>query len=109
MALKNCPECNHKVSKKAMQCPQCGNILKKPQRGLFGKLFKLLFILFNLFMLFWFFSFGDAVIKTDTTYLSDAEKTGTAIGTGLGFTFQLIIWSVGNFILGTLTFFTRAK
>ena len=109
MALKNCPECDHEVSKKAMQCPNCGHVLQKTKRGFFGKIFKWLLILFNLFMLVWIFSFGDAVVKTDTTYMNDAETAGTAIGAGLGFTFQLIVMSVGNFILGMLTFFTRAK
>jgi uncharacterized paraquat-inducible protein A len=109
MALKNCPECDHQVSKSAMQCPNCGHIIRKPKRGFFGKIFKWTFILFNLFMLVWMFSFGDAVVKTDTTYMSDAETAGTAIGAGLGFTFQLIVWLVGGFILGLFTLFTRAK
>jgi hypothetical protein len=41
--------------------------------------------------------------------MSDAETAGTAIGAGLGFTFQLIVWLVGGFILGLFTLLTRAK
>ena len=28
MALKNCPECDNKVSSTAFECPQCGCVLK---------------------------------------------------------------------------------
>ena len=27
MALKDCPECGHKVSESALSCPQCGHPL----------------------------------------------------------------------------------
>ncbi|MFH4294631.1 zinc-ribbon domain-containing protein, partial [Acinetobacter baumannii] len=46
MPLINCPECNHSVSDKALDCPSCGARLMKPKRGFFGKIFKWLFILF---------------------------------------------------------------
>lgn len=28
MALKNCPECGHEISKKAKACPKCGHAKK---------------------------------------------------------------------------------
>ncbi|WP_323139734.1 zinc-ribbon domain-containing protein [Acinetobacter baumannii] len=43
MPLINCPECNHSVSDKALDCPSCGARLRKPKRGFFGKIFKWLF------------------------------------------------------------------
>ncbi|HHB1543773.1 zinc-ribbon domain-containing protein [Acinetobacter baumannii] len=44
MPLINCPECNHSVSDKALDCPSCGARLRKPKRGFFGKIFKWLFL-----------------------------------------------------------------
>lgn len=47
--------------------------------------------------------------ETAENYTSDAEKTGAAIGTGLGMMFLLFIWALGAVVLGSITYFTRAK
>lgn len=109
MAMINCPECNEEVSDKASKCPKCGYTIRKAKRGFFGKIFKWSFILFNVFMIMWVVSFGGAVTETDTSVMSDAEVAGTAIGAGLGFGIQMVIWLVGDVILGLFVLFTRAK
>jgi hypothetical protein len=41
--------------------------------------------------------------------MSEAEKAGTAIGTGIGVFLIGAIWAIGDFILGLMVFFTRPK
>lgn len=108
MALVACPECSTQVSDGAFKCPSCGFALKKPKRGFFGKLFKWGFILFNALMLWWMIG-GMSAASKHTTGLSGAEQTGAAVGMGIGFTFILGIWVVGDIILGMFVLFTRPK
>lgn len=108
MALVACPECSIKVSDGAFKCPSCGFTLKKPKRGFFGKMFKWSFILFNALMLWWMIG-GMSAASEHTTGLSGAEQAGAAVGMGIGFTFILGIWVVGDIILGMFVLFTRPK
>lgn len=109
MALINCSECDAPVSSTAFKCASCGFQLRKPKRGIMGKLFKWLFVLFNLLMAFWvisgFLSIGEVVTTAET----DAEQAGAAIGGTLGMGMLLTFWVIGDIILGMLVLFTRPK
>ena len=107
--LIKCPECNADVSDSALKCPQCGKQLRKPKRGFFGKIFLWLFYLFNIFMLIWLVGGINAASTSISPTASEAYKTGAAIGTGIGATFILFIWAIGDIITGMLAFMTRPK
>ncbi len=109
MALIKCPECGSEVSDSALKCPRCGKQLKKPKRGVFGKLFLWLFYLYNAFMAWWLISGAMEASKVMDTAVSEAEKAGAAIGTGMGVTMILIIWVIGAVITGLLAIMTRPK
>ena len=109
MALTNCRECGAQVSDTAFKCPQCAFQLRKPKRGIMGKLFKWLFILFNILMIIWLFSAMAGVGDAASTATTDAEKAGTAIGATLGFGMLMGIWVFGDIILGLLVLFTKPK
>jgi amino acid transporter len=108
MALINCPECEAEVSDTALKCQKCGLQLRKAKRGFFGFIFKWTFILFNLLMILWLFTGIDAVTE-NMDMMSEAEKTGTAIGAGIGAMMILSLWVVGDIILGLFVLFTRPK
>lgn len=78
-------------------------------RTTFGKIVKWLFIGFNVLMLVWMVSACAAVSDVNQQAVNDAERAGAAIGTGLGMTFLLFIWGVGDVILGMFVLFTRRK
>lgn len=107
MSLMKCPECGHEVSNSAFDCPKCGKQLRKLKRGLFGKLCLWSFYLFNVLMVVWLVGGLNSV--ADIEAVSEAEKAGAAIGTGIGVTFLLIIWVVGDIITGLLALMTRPK
>lgn len=107
MALTSCRECGSQVSDTALKCPQCAFQLRKPKRGIFGKLFKWAFILFNILMVIWIIA--GLASTSDITATTDAEKAGAAIGTTLGLGFLVGIWVVGDIILGLFVLFTRPK
>lgn len=109
MALVKCKECQTEVSDKAYDCPNCGAILRKPKRTIFGKIIKFSFIGFNILMLIWIISGIGTAAESVGTAASEAEQAGAAIGTGLGVMFIVMIWAVGDFILGLMTLFTRPK
>jgi len=102
-----CPECSKDVSATAFDCPSCGATINKPKRTMFGKIVKWSFILFNVLMCVWMVagmgSGSDAVNNAS----SDAEAAGAAIGTGLAGMLLLIIWALGDVILGLMFLFTR--
>lgn len=75
----------------------------------FGKVMKWLFIGFNVLMLIWMVSSCAAVGDISSNAANDAERAGAAIGAGLGMTFILIVWGVGDIILGMFVLFTRRK
>lgn len=107
--LVKCPECQAEVSDSALKCPHCGKQLRKPKRGFFGKIFLWLFYLFNVLMLLWLISGLNATSEMATQALTEAEKAGAAIGTGLGVSMVLGIWVIGDIITGLLALMTRPK
>lgn len=78
-------------------------------RTAFGKLIKWLFIGFNVLMLIWMVSSCVAVGDVSSRAVNDAERAGAAIGTGLGMMFLLVVWGLGDVILGLFVLFTRRK
>ena len=109
MALTSCPECANDVSDKATKCPKCGARLRKPKRGFFGFIFKWLFILFTLFMVFWLFSAISGTGEMMNETMTDAERAGAQIGTGIGFTMIVVLWAIGTVVFGALAYFTRGR
>ena len=109
MALINCPECSTDVSESALKCPKCGVQLRKPKRGVIGKLIKWSFILFNILMAWWLVAGMNAASDVMSNASSSAEQAGAAIGTGLGATMIAGTWVFGDIILGLLVLFTRPK
>lgn len=107
MALVKCPECGQEVSDSALDCPKCGKQLRKPKRGFFGKLFIWSFYLYNLLMVVWLIGGINSASKIEA--VSEAEKAGAAIGTGIGITMILIVWVIGDIITGLLALMTRPK
>lgn len=78
-------------------------------RTAFGKIMKWLFIIFNVLMLIWLVTSCAAVGEISSNATSDAERAGATIGAGLGMTFLLFVWGVGDVILGLFVLFTRRK
>jgi hypothetical protein len=78
-------------------------------RTMFGKIVKWTFIIFNVLMLIWLVSSCAAVGDISSNASNDAERAGAAIGAGLGVTFLLFVWGVGDVILGLFVLFTRRK
>lgn len=109
MALISCPECNASVSDTALKCAHCGVQLRKPTRGVFGKLIKWAFILFNVLMAFWLWSGMRAASTAMEATGGAAENAGVAIGTGIGAMLIISLWAFGAFILGLFVMFTRPK
>jgi len=107
--LVRCPECQAEVSDEAFKCPQCGKLLRKPKRGIIGKIFLWLFYLFNIFMLVGLIKGMGATSELINNATTEAEKAGASIGAGLGFMSVLFIWAVGDIITGLLAFMTRPK
>lgn len=109
MAMIDCKECGNPVSAQASKCPSCGIVLKKPKRGIIGKLIKWTFILFNLLMIAWLVSFFVSAGEVVATSASEAEQAGAALGATLGTGMILFIWGFGDIILGLLVLLTRPK
>jgi hypothetical protein len=109
MALISCPECNGSVSDSALKCTHCGVQLRKPTRSLFGKLVKWVFIAFNVFMVYAFWAGMKAATGTIDAAASSAEQAGAAIGTGIGATLMIGLWTAGAMVLGLFVLFTRPK
>ncbi|WP_321504786.1 zinc ribbon domain-containing protein [Breoghania sp.] len=103
-----CPSCEHKVSVSANSCPQCGAVLRKPKRGIFGKIVIFAFWAFNLLMVVWIWGGTQSAVESSKG-LSGAEAAGAAIGTGLGITLLVIIWLIGAILLGLMALLTRPK
>jgi hypothetical protein len=82
--------------------------LRKPVRGFFGKLVKWSFILFNILMIVWLIGgVGSATKGMDA--MNQTEKAGATIGTGIGAMLIVVIWVLGDIILGLFVLFTRPK
>ena len=109
MSLILCKECNSEISSEAFDCPKCGAKLRNPQRSFFGKIVKFGFIGFNILMLIWMVSYGLQIGDMMNTATSQAEKTGTTIGSGIGIMFLSIIWIAGDVVLGFTMLLTKPK
>ncbi len=78
-------------------------------RTAFGKLVKWIFIGFNILMIFWLIvGFGSASDSMQNT-VNDAERAGAALGTTIGMGMIIILWALGDIILGMFVLFTRRK
>lgn len=78
------------------------------RRSFVGKLVKWSFIGFNILMLIWLIAgLGGAGQGMDE--MTEAQRTGTAIGAGIGAMFIFIIWVLGDIILGIAVLLTRGK
>lgn len=102
-----CPSCGKPVSPKAYDCPTCGHPLRKPRRSLFGKLAKWSLIGFNLLMVIWLVSYLATLGEIANDAQSDAERAGTAIGGTIGIGAILVLWALGDIILGLVVLLTR--
>lgn len=109
MALISCPECSASMSDKALKCTQCGVQLRKPTRGVFGKLIKWTFIGFNALMALWLWAGMKAASTAIDASTSEAARAGAAIGTGIGAALIVTLWVAGAVILGLFVMFTRPK
>jgi len=78
-------------------------------RTAFGKLVKWIFIGFNILMVVWLIAgFGVASDSMENT-VNDAERAGAAIGTTIGMGMIIVLWALGDIILGMFVLFTRRK
>jgi hypothetical protein len=75
------------------------------ERSAVGKLIKWAFIAFNILMVIWIVGGMNAASKIEVHSL--AEHAGRAIGSAIGFVSLLILWAIGDIILGILVLFTR--
>ncbi len=78
-------------------------------RSGFGKVIKWIFIAFNLLMLIWVIGGMVGAGQISETAVNDAERAGAAIGATLGIGMLLVLWAIGDFILGLFVLFTRRK
>lgn len=108
MALIKCSECQTDVSANAFTCPKCGAELKRPTRSLFGKICLWFFVGFNIIMALWVAG-GLSHNANQMQGMSAAEQTGFAIGTGIGIALLLMLWVVGDVILGLFALLTRPR
>lgn len=74
-----------------------------------GKAVKWLFILFNLFMIFALYSGCSATSDSITSATSEAERAGATLGTAMGVGMLLVLWVMGDIIIGTVVLLTRRK
>ena len=109
MAMINCKDCGKEVSDTALKCPSCGEQLRKAKRTVMGKVFLLLFIFFNILMVAWIWGVVGATQDVMQTAGSELEEAGTAIASGIGTTMLVIVWVLGDIILGLPVLFTRPK
>jgi hypothetical protein len=65
------------------------------------------FIAFNLLMLWWIVSYLSTV--SEMKVHSSAEHAGKVIGSALGVGSLLMLWAIGDFIIGLLVFFSRGN
>lgn len=78
-------------------------------RSAFGKLVKWVFIIFNVVMLVWVIAgFGVAGDAMDQT-VNEAERAGAAIGSTIGIGLIIMLWALGDIILGIIVLLTRRK
>jgi hypothetical protein len=78
----------------------------KGKRGLLGHLFLWCFIGFNLLMITWLW-LGLGAATDGYQAMGAAEQAGVAIGTGIGVAVILVVWAIGDVILGIPVLLTR--
>lgn len=83
--------------------------IEKRKRGFFGKIIKFVFIAFNLLMLAWLVFGVNKAGSGIGNLATDAERAGAAIGTALGASMILMIWAIGDIILGIFVVLTRGQ
>ncbi len=80
---------------------------ERRQRGIIGILVKRIFVGFNLLMVVWIF--GGVYSASHMQASSDAQQVLGVIGTTIGVTLLLILWALGDVILGILVLLTRGN
>ena len=75
------------------------------ERSALGKLIKWVFIAFNIAMIIWIV--GGLTAASKIQVHSVAEQAGLAIGSAIGFASLLVLWAIGDIILGILVLFSR--
>jgi len=78
-------------------------------RTAFGKVVKWMFIGFNILMIVWIVTGLGAASESMEGPLNEAERAGAAIGTTLGMGMLIVLWALGDIILGMFVLFTRRK
>lgn len=58
-------------------------------------------------MLVWFIGGMNAASDVVSKTASETERAGAALGTGLGATFILVVWAIGDIITSLLALMTR--
>ena len=79
------------------------------ERSFFGKIVKWVFIGFNVLMLFWLIGGVGGGTEVMDSATSEAERAGAAVGTGIGAFLIILIWALGDVILGMMYLFTRPE
>ena len=82
---------------------------EKTVRGPIGQIVKWTFIIFNIVMLCLMVAFCGHVGEVVNQSASDAETAGAGLGGALGSGFLLMIWLVGDVVLGLFVLFTKGK
>lgn len=59
-------------------------------------------------MLFWLIA-GTGSAKQGMENMNKAQRSGATIGTGIGAFLIIMLWALGDVILGLIVFFTRPK
>ena len=80
---------------------------EKRQRSFAGKLIKWTFVAFNILMAVWIVGGLYSVSKIPT--YSVAQQIGSGVGAAIGVTMLLILWALGDLILGILVLVTRGN
>jgi hypothetical protein len=80
---------------------------EKRERGPVGQFVKWAFVGFNLLMIIWIF--GGVYSASQIQTHSAAQQIGSIIGTTIGVTLLLILWALGDLILGVLVLVTRGN
>jgi hypothetical protein len=60
-------------------------------------------------MIFWVIAGFNVASETMQDTVNDAEKAGAAIGSTIGMGLIVILWALGDIILGMFVLFTRRK
>ena len=80
---------------------------EKRERSAIGKVIKWIFIAFNLLMALWLVGGLHSASKIQT--FSAAEQIGAGIGVTIGVAVLLVLWAIGDLILGILVLVTRGS